>query len=922
MATLALTGAAQARTVRIVSAQTLELRNVSEQELVIITSEADGGVELQVDDDQVRAQRIEFNRTRRTLTLIGGASYRTAKDGQTLRGDNLVVDLGSESLTGQDVLISDRELEIRGEQVERVPGQLRANQGYFTPCAKCGRTTNDYAFRAERLIVYPGDRLVAYRAQLLIAEHPVLYLPVVVLPLNDEARQPKIQIGQDAVDGYTVQADLPFAVRSNMLGTAMLRYYQNRSPSYGGGVDLQVYSPFSVVDRADLYALALPKPVAFDGTPQPGYDIDLNFNVQGRIDLPEAVRDLDYSLKVGRKDIGRAATDPDYGVTRSEFTAQVEYPRFSAAVNLLGRAGPEPKGAVSLPYRKTEVVVDPKPFQVGDLSADVKLTAGRYAAASNAFSPSAVRQGPNIDTTRLEEAHELRYSRTLWQGADLQFSNSFVGRYYGTGARTVQLNAAGQVTQRWGSRATLTARQEYLRYEGTSPFAFDAVAGRRLSAPLSLNLSTVPTPDTSFTVSYSRDGFLSPENQPPLRFGVGVNRRPVNLSASLDYHLPTQELRALNYSLTLADPDSGTAKLVPAVPARPATPTTPAQPAVPAHYERTSNWPAPRLSLGIGGGYAKVQTYPGQVWNGPVPSGLQPVRVRATVAGDDRSSNFSVSAEFNPDLPEPLTSVGTDYTLVRGFDTVLNPVTVSGRETLGVQYPRLTGNLNVIWRDYSFSTSHDLQLDQPDTAKESGSVNFSVGNRSGNATNWQLSYGGAYDLRRMGFTRPTLTGALTTSRPGQRLSTSLTYNLRGLDQQRAEVSRASLDGEWQGGRFSVSGNASYSRTRTGIYPNDKPVDTYAFEPLRVGVALGKMEKPDVYLTAALRQRLTFIDGVRQEKEPLSPVLGFTLDRCCWAMQGEWDVTGRRYRLTVGLPGQFYPLLEGGPDGTRVPLLPF
>ena len=76
-----LLGGAQARTVKIISADTLELRQVDGQELVIITGEA---VELRVDDDVVRARRVEFNRTRRVLTLVGAASYRSAGDGQDL----------------------------------------------------------------------------------------------------------------------------------------------------------------------------------------------------------------------------------------------------------------------------------------------------------------------------------------------------------------------------------------------------------------------------------------------------------------------------------------------------------------------------------------------------------------------------------------------------------------------------------------------------------------------------------------------------------------------------------------------------------------------------------------------------------------------------------------------------------------------
>lgn len=911
-------GEAQARTVKILSAQTLELRKIGDQELVIISGPEGGAAELRVDDDEVRAVRVEFNRTRRTLTLIGGATYRTAKDGQVLRGDNLVVNLGDESLTGQDVLISDSQLEIRGEEVERVPGQLRAKRSYFTPCARCGRSTNDYAFRAERVVVYPGDRLVAYRAQFLIADFPVLYLPFIVLPLNDEDRQPRVEVGRDELDGYTVEADLPFAVGNSILGTTLLRYYQNRSPSLSGGVDLRAYAPLPWVDRADFYTLLLAKPLAQDGTVRPGQDLDLNFSVRGRVPLAEALRPLTYEFSLVRRDIGQSDTSSERGVTRANFSARVEYPRFSAALYYVDRYGPEPTTAVVTPYERAEVVLDPKPFSVGNLSADFRFTAGRYTAAVNPFSRAArLAGGLNLTTTRLEEVHELRYARPLWTGAELLFTNSFTGRYYGTGARTVQLSVAGQITQRWAQTNSVILKQEYFRYEGVSPFAFDTVGTRRLSAPLSLSVSAVPTKDALFTVSFSRDPFLTPEQQRPATFGVSVNRRPVNLTSSLGYNFATGELEGLRYNVTLGDPDAGKLTLVPARPAVPATPTTPARPAVAAYYQRSSAWPFPKLTLSASGGYTRPTT------PSAADAGLNDFTLKATVAGDDRSSNFSVAATYDFDRARPLKSLSTEYTLVRGYDTVLNPLTVTGRETLRVDTPRIDGSTTVNWRGLTFGTTHNLALEQAPSVKESGTVTFSVGNQAGRASNWQLTYGGGYDLVRGGYTRPALTGRLNLTRPGQRLSAEAVYRTQGLDQPYAELGSARVDGEWQQGRFTVAGRASYTRARSSSTPDVGVTDRLVFDPLRVGVGLGKREKPDLYLTATLRQTLTYVDGVRQNPEPLSPVLGFTLDRCCWALQGEWDVVGKRYRLAVGMPGQFYPLIESDPVfGPRVPLLPF
>ena len=159
-------GSAQARTVRIIQADRLELNKVDDQEIVVISGER---VELRVDNDVVVATRVEFNRSRRTLTLIGPGRYDAVDDKgavQHLVGSDLVVNLSNQAVSGEDVIISDADLEIRGEAVERVPGQLSAQNSYFTPCAKCGRTPNDYAFKAKRLLLYPGDRLIGLPSDL------------------------------------------------------------------------------------------------------------------------------------------------------------------------------------------------------------------------------------------------------------------------------------------------------------------------------------------------------------------------------------------------------------------------------------------------------------------------------------------------------------------------------------------------------------------------------------------------------------------------------------------------------------------------------------------------------------------------------------------------------------------------------------
>ncbi|MFC3832033.1 MULTISPECIES: hypothetical protein [Deinococcus] len=966
-------GAAGARTVRIVTADTLELRNVDDQELVVIGGEL---VELRVDDDVVRATRVEFNRTRRTLTLVGKATYRSAKDGQVMTGDNLVVDLGAEQVSGEDVLMSDADLEIRGAEIERIPGQLRATGGYFTTCARCGRTPNDYAFRSKRLIMYPGDRLVAYEAQLLIADAPVLYLPVVVIPLNDAERQPRLLIGQGAEDGLTIEADLPFSIGSTTLGTTLLRYYANRNPSVGYGVSLRSYAPLPYVDRVNLYTLVSPRPFV-NGVQQVGDDVDLTLGVTGRVPLESALRPLEYSLNVARRDIGLSASSPDRGVTNVTFGAKVDYPLFTAELNYVDRYGPEATTPLSTPLRTPEVIVDPKPYTRGNLSADARFSAGRYTAQSNPLSPSATAQGVNITTTRLEESHALAFTAQPWKDADLSLTNTYTGRFYGTGARTVQLNLGAQLTQRFNTTNTVQFSAGYLRTEGTSPFAFDAVS-RLLSAPVGVTLSTVPVRDVRFGVQYRRDLFLPADQQQATTFTLDVSRLPVNLNSQLAYNFITRELESASYTLTLSDPQSDVLTYVPAQPARPAGtaaspeaeapvpatdppnppagaaappqaaggdpapdtgeradaqppaaapaqaaqapeppsplpaagagPDTPSQPAQAAYYRRSSRWPAPDLTLTFTGGYARA-------------TGYTPFTARATVTGDVRTNSFSVYATQNIQ-EQRLDEVGVTVNAALTRDTVLNPLTLSAAERLYTVTGRVVGNVAVTWRGrYQFSTTHDLVLNREPAATDSGTVNFSVGTVGGSATSWQVTYGGPYDLVRGGYTRPTLSGSLSATQPGNRLALNAVVNVAGLDQPRTELARADADMVWQfGSRAAISGRAVYTSSRNP--QTDARSETLQLSPVRATVGIGRRgAPPGAYVTVGLSQTFSWLDGVRQNPTPLAPVIGLTIDRCCWALQAEADLGLGRYRLAVGLPGQdAYPLFDLTGSGFDVPLL--
>ena len=114
------------------------------------------------------------------------------------------------------------------------------------------------------------------------------------------------------------------------------------------------------------------------------------------------------------------------------------------------------------------------------------------------------------------------------------------------------------------------------------------------------------------------------------------------------------------------------------------------------------------------------------------------------------------------------------------------------------------------------------------------------GQTSPSSLTWNLQYGGPYDLANTGWTRPTLTGALTAARPAQRISAQATLALPGSQQKDAfYVQSASLSGDWQfGRRVALSGLASY--TRAPVYGPNQPLnETLSLQPLAFNFTFGQ-----------------------------------------------------------------------------------
>jgi len=967
---------AEARTVKIIEAQTLELRNVDvagldgkmeTQEFIVI---AGSRVELRLDSSTVVATRVEFNKTRRTLTLVGKGKYinvSTDKFGvsssQTLEGENLVVDLASEGVEGADVLVSTAQLDVIGAEIQRIPGQIVVQGGYFTPCGQCGETPNDYAFRARELIIYPGDRLVAYDAQILLADEPVFFLPVMVFWLGDKQHQPRLEIGRNDLDGYTALLDLPYVLGDNSFGFSKLRFYQNRDPFLGFGADHTTLDLlgrlFGGTDTLKFQVLLTPLPLTQNGAKTPEftgdflgrYLYDYNLDWNGTLNLLSA-SGLKFGLKLGRNDSngqGEFNSNPfSSELTTTDFSASSTLPDLSVALRYNDQYDHGPRNNQSstllepvpskLGRPELELDFNPwqKPFGIEGFSVDARTTFGLYTGRVNPANPSARAEAGGSDRSiaagRFEANYNLRYNTALWSDASFELSNVYTGRFYTSQnplqvttnpsnvptsvpssvpvddplarlERNVNLSFGASVTQRLGSVGSLSARYDFSRQEGESPFLFDAPGAARSNKTLTASLDLQPQP--WFSVRANQVVNLDetkPDLQNNAQFAAGFNlgllvpEIPLTLSGTLERNFFKAEFPGTLERWTAS-----------------------------VGYLRYG------LSAGLNTGWTAAN--PNQVAVGQqAKNRFDPLVVRAgyTDPGGAGSIEGTVSRDLNLDTP----TLGTfSFSGTQVGAPAESRVRVEARENFDFQNTTVNGIQALSVGNNRLELSHSFKLDdgvvepEDDKLENKGNLNLNFtatqgqGQGQEGTSSLTLGYGGPYDLNRSGWTQPLFTASYSRFEGVQSLGANLTFKAQGLDQPDWELSSASLSGNLVlvTDRLAFQGNVNYYRTRQ----SDSTYETLSFKPLSLTFALGSGPKPGAYLTGELVQDFTLQRGGSVlEPQPLRPVIRLVIDRCCWALRSEIDLKNGSFKIGLSLPdGKERALFEVGLDKTSDPNFP-
>jgi hypothetical protein len=551
----------------------LEIRSITlpggtEVALYVLTGK---GLVVRIDSDELLADHVEVDLTNRVVRVIGPGTFTTGDEAVT--GEDLIIDLRAESFVGDDVLIITDAIDVKGDRASRVPGLIRVAMGFFSPCTRCGQDLEDYAFEADRIEIYPGDRLVAYEVTVLIRGAQVLHLPLMVLPLAPPDRQPRLEYATgDAKNRARIAINWPYAAGADAYGDVGLRYYADVLPggsafgdallggsvleSYlGGSLDHRYYTERGkgefLVDYTPGFLSYGPTGTAAPATGKQDPLFRVRFS---NADEP-VLGPPQTSLLFERDDTRRPRIwEGSYSTVRVEegvrgtFSTQVFYDL-------------DPSDGVSTPsyanrqvplqtFTRLRVEPDAVPLDFGVLQVErLFLDLGAFQDRSNPLNRSAA-VSPISTAGRVVESHALSLTPIdLWWGATLDGRTDFTGYYYDTAERQVEWLSDVTLQQSFGGVGNLGLTYTRAVREGETPFRFDLFPYRNRTDVRS-RLRLDPLPWLRFEQS---GGYVFVDDRDKAQVGWAPLDSTLTLLNDVDWITLT-----LKNSYDLKTPDPGT----------------------------------------------------------------------------------------------------------------------------------------------------------------------------------------------------------------------------------------------------------------------------------------------------------------------------------------------------------------------------
>ena len=408
---------------------------------------ATGNVSANSGEITITADQIDADLSAQTLVAAGNVTFKKKTDSG--KCDRLTYDMNSGEISFDSAHLVVDGLIIGADSATITRHDFVLDGSVVT---RCDLKTPCYSVRARRIVIYPGDRLIAQRVVLYLGRYPVIPIPRLTLPLKkteagdsmlpqvdwDES-MPHVRLAYKPDKGVIVGADYHYSIDDYSRLSIDAEYASRAGWALGFDYD---YGPKSLgIVKGDKLS---------------GHGGILWSSLDGA----QAKVDLSYIPAPGihaSADLDWKQSFPTAGGIRLEGESR-NY-RYLAAAE---RARQDSGYVDAVP----RIRVESMPFQmIGDrVSVKMMGEAGRFA--ESATGREAARATAEM---QISLADPLKLTKNVSLGASMKANR----RFYGTGDSAGAVDATISLAAQAGLSSQLGLDYRVVRAIGETPFSFD-----------------------------------------------------------------------------------------------------------------------------------------------------------------------------------------------------------------------------------------------------------------------------------------------------------------------------------------------------------------------------------------------------------------------------------------------------------------
>ena len=191
---------------------------------------AQGNVVITNQGQRVEAELINGNAKLNEIWINDQATFSEPET--ELKGSHTLYNYKLKTGSMEDVKGKVERKYVAGKNINMSPDKIVISEGYTT---NCPAKIPDYHVSADKIEIWPGDKLIAYNAKFWIGNKVIFTLPKYRQSLKEGQQSEFPRIGYDSDDGFYIRQNIEYPLNNKLSAFANLDYYSRPGlkPNFG-----------------------------------------------------------------------------------------------------------------------------------------------------------------------------------------------------------------------------------------------------------------------------------------------------------------------------------------------------------------------------------------------------------------------------------------------------------------------------------------------------------------------------------------------------------------------------------------------------------------------------------------------------------------------------------------------------------------